>query len=216
MQSLRLARAAGDVEAGAYTLATMSLQAMLRGYPQEAIDMAQGAFDRARRHAAPRTLAFIKLAEARAHGRAGDSPAAGRALAECEHLLDAVRPDRDPVHLAYMTHQRLSTDAAEIHTDLRQPSAALRWSVQAGPMSASDFARATGIRHTVEAVAHLQIGDLSSALTAGTRAVAILSPVRSARARGYLREATTAFGPWRGQSDVEDFVHHAGRVLAGR
>ncbi|MFE7190348.1 hypothetical protein [Kitasatospora sp. NPDC057595] len=58
--ALRLARAAGDVEVAACTLATISLRAMLRGYPQEVIDMAQGAYDRARHRAAPRALAFIK------------------------------------------------------------------------------------------------------------------------------------------------------------
>ncbi|MET9403996.1 sporulation protein [Kitasatospora sp. NPDC002965] len=215
VQSLRLARAAGDQEAGAYTLATMSLQAMLRGYPQEAIDMAQGAYDRARHAAAPRVLAFIKLAEARAHGRAGDSRAAGRTLAECEGLLDSIRPGiRDPAHLAYLTHQRISADAAEIHKDLGRPEAALRWGQQAGPMSESDFARATGIRCTVMAVAHLQHDDLPSALAAGERAAAILGPVRSARAHGYLRDVTTALRPWRGDTQVADFLHRAGTVLA--
>ncbi|MFE2723967.1 sporulation protein [Kitasatospora sp. NPDC059327] len=215
VQSLRLARAAGDTEAGAYTLATMSLQAMLRGYPEEAIDMAQGAYDRAHRTAAPRVLAFVKLAEARAHGRAGDSRAAGRALVACENLLDSIHPGtRDPAHLAYLTHQRISTDAAEIHKDLGQPEAALRWGRQAGPMSATDFARATGIRCTVLAVAHLQHDDLPSALAAGERAAAILGPVRSARAHGYLRDVTTALRPWRGQDQVDDFLRRAGKVLA--
>ncbi|MFI8085912.1 sporulation protein [Kitasatospora sp. NPDC086009] len=215
VQSLRLARAAGDREAGAYTLATMSLQAMLRGYPEEAIDMAQGAYEQAQHAAAPRVLAFIKLAEARAHGRAGDGRAAGRALVACESMLDSIHPGtRDPAHLAYLTHQRISTDAAEIHKDLGQPQAALRWGHQAGPMSASDFARATGIRCTVLAVAHLQNDDLPSALAAGERATAILGPVRSARAHAYLRDVTTALRPWRGQDQVADFLHRAGTVLA--
>ncbi|MFJ4894987.1 hypothetical protein ACIP5U_34095 [Streptomyces sp. NPDC088788] len=50
--------------------------------------MAQGAYERARRQAAPRVLAFAELVEARAHARLGDARAAGTALAACEHLLE--------------------------------------------------------------------------------------------------------------------------------
>ncbi|MFJ4926219.1 hypothetical protein [Streptomyces sp. NPDC088736] len=81
MQALRLARAAGDVHAGAYVLTAMSFQTMLREYPHGAADMAEAAFERAKHAAAPRVLAFAKLAEARAYGRAGDANAAGAVLA---------------------------------------------------------------------------------------------------------------------------------------
>lgn len=42
----------------------MALRASLRGCPDEAVDMAQGAYDRARHQAAPRVLAFARLIEA--------------------------------------------------------------------------------------------------------------------------------------------------------
>ncbi|MFD7914333.1 hypothetical protein ACFV30_27000 [Streptomyces sp. NPDC059752] len=81
IQALRLARSSGDLQTGCYVLATMSLQAFLRGYVTEAIDMAEGAYERARHTGAPRVLAFAKLAAARAYGRAGDEKAAATALA---------------------------------------------------------------------------------------------------------------------------------------
>ncbi|MEV4091127.1 hypothetical protein [Streptosporangium saharense] len=71
IQALRLARAAGDVALGGYVLASMSLRAELNGFCEDSVDMAQGAFERTRHNATPRTLAFFKLVEARAHYREG-------------------------------------------------------------------------------------------------------------------------------------------------
>jgi hypothetical protein len=87
IQALRLARAAGDVPFGGYVLVCAALQASLRGFHDNAMDMIQGAFERAKTVATPRVLAFYKLIEARVHARAGDGRAA-RALATSELLLD--------------------------------------------------------------------------------------------------------------------------------
>lgn len=53
VQALRLARAGDAVDMGCYVLSTMALQTVLRGYPSEAVDMAQGAYERAKDTAAP-------------------------------------------------------------------------------------------------------------------------------------------------------------------
>ncbi|MEU2209742.1 hypothetical protein AB0B95_30530 [Streptomyces hygroscopicus] len=58
MQALRLARAGGDIEMGAYVLTTMALHTILEGAPDQALDMAQGVFHRGRRHASRRVQAF--------------------------------------------------------------------------------------------------------------------------------------------------------------
>src|SRR4051812_25740709 len=57
IQALRMARAGASLAVGCHVLTNMALQATLRGYPDEAVDMAQGAYDRARHWAArgPRT-----------------------------------------------------------------------------------------------------------------------------------------------------------------
>uniref|UniRef100_A0AAU2AHQ1 Regulatory protein n=1 Tax=Streptomyces sp. NBC_00093 TaxID=2975649 RepID=A0AAU2AHQ1_9ACTN len=84
IQALRLARAGGDVQLGCYVLTTMAIQTLMRGFASEAVDMAQGAFDRAQGQAVPRVLAFTKLIEARAHARENDPRAASRALKASE------------------------------------------------------------------------------------------------------------------------------------
>ncbi|MFH9672883.1 sporulation protein [Streptomyces sp. NPDC017405] len=208
VQALSLARAAGDIETGCYVLATMALQTFLRGYPEHAADMAEGAYERARGHAAPRVLAFTKLAEARAHARAGNAQDAAAALATSERLLDSIRPgSHDPGHLAYFTHARLATDAIEIHRDLNQPRAALRWAALAEPMPAGQFTRATGIRLAVLASSHLKNGDLDRGLAAGEQARKILRSVQSTRARSYLNALTDDLTPWTADPRARAFVH---------
>ncbi|MFI5986854.1 hypothetical protein ACIBEA_39080 [Streptomyces sp. NPDC051555] len=71
--------------------------------------MAEGAYERARHAAAPRVLAFAKLAAARAYGRVGDERAAIAALTASENLIDSIRPGiPDPEWLAYLTHARIA------------------------------------------------------------------------------------------------------------
>lgn len=207
VQALRLARAAGDVESGCYVMATMALQAFLRGYPEQAADMAEGAYERGRGHAAPRVLAFAKLAEARAHGRTGNAQAAQAALGRTEELLDSIRPGtHDPEQLAYMTHARLAADATEIHRDLADPKGAFAWNELAAPMPADRFTRATGIRMAVLAASHLQARELEPGLTAANTSLKILSNVQSTRAHGYLHDVTRALAPWKSHPEVGDFI----------
>ncbi|GAB2711627.1 sporulation protein [Kitasatospora kifunensis] len=213
IQGLSLARAGGDVQLGSYILTTAALQVLLRGYPNEAVDMAQGAFERARKDAAPRVLAFTKLIEARAHARTGDARAAGSALAASEALLDQARPEQEPDWIGYFTHARLAADSTEIHRDLHNPKAALRWNAQAA-MSAGDFTRSVGMRLAIVATAHLQAQELDQGLALGHQAVGILAHVESTRARGYVQDLVTALAPWQQETAVADFVHHARTELA--
>ncbi|MFI6684735.1 sporulation protein [Streptomyces sp. NPDC050485] len=208
VQALRLARAAGDVETGCYVLTTMALQTFLRGYPDQAADMAEGAYERAKGHAAPRVLAFAKLAEARAHARAGHAKPAEAALGLSEQLLGSIRDGaHDPARLAYFTHARLATDATEIHRDLANPSAAFTWSEQAEPMPVGQFTRATGIRLAVLAASHIQNHDLDQGLDVGTRALEVLSTVHSARAHGYMHDLNAVLAPWKNDPRVSDLIH---------
>lgn len=215
VQALRLSRAAGDVQGGAYVLTTMSLQAMLRGFPGPAVDMAEAAYERAKDVAAPRVLGFAKLAEARAHGRAGDAKAAGAALARSEDLLDSIRPGgHDPDWLSYFTHARLATDATEIYRDLGQPRAAIAWSEQADAMPSGQFTRAVGIRLSVLASTHLQDGDVEQSLHVGSRALEVLHTVSSTRANGYLLSLTTDLEPWKSDTAVAHFIGRTRSELA--
>ncbi|MFI1584795.1 sporulation protein [Embleya sp. NPDC020630] len=214
IQALRLARAGGNVELGCYVLTTMAMQTLLRGFASEAIDMTQGAFQRAKGDAAPRVLAFTTLIEARAHARDNNAKAASAALAASESLLDQARDGaEEPAWIDFYHHARLSADAAEVFRDLKNPKAALAWNAQAAAMPTGVFTRSVGMRLTIVGTAHLQAKDLDQGLALGIQAVDILAPVRSSRAKDYVREFNTALTPWCRETAVRDFLHRTRREL---
>ncbi|MFI9076045.1 sporulation protein [Streptomyces sioyaensis] len=209
IQALRLARAGGDVQLGCYVLTTMAMQSLLRGFASEAVDMAQGAFERAKEQAAPRVLAFTKLIEARAHARDRDAKAASRALAASEDLLSKAEADSglEPAWIDFYHHARLSADAAEVFRDLKNPKAALAWNRQAAAMPSGVFTRSVGMRLAIVGTAHLQARDLDHGLQLGHRSVDILAHVQSSRAKDYVREFNAALAPWRREPAVREFLH---------
>ncbi|WP_369266103.1 sporulation protein [Streptomyces harbinensis] len=213
IQALSLARAGGNAELGCYVLASMAVQTMRRGYPSEAIDMAQGAAERAGRGATPKVKAFARLIEARAHARTGDERSAARALSGCEQLLDAAREKEAPTYIDYFGPARMASDAVEIYRDLGKPAVAAGWDAQA--TMPAGHTRAVGLRLSVTATAHLQAGDLEEGLAVGSRAVDILAGVASARAREYVDDIHTALTPWAREPRVRDWQARARRRLKG-
>ncbi|MFW5418889.1 sporulation protein [Nocardiopsis sp. CNT-189] len=202
IQALRMSRAAGDVALGGYVLSCMALQACLRGYHDDALDMIEAA-TAATGSSPPRVRAFLRLIEARVHGRAGRPQAAGRALAASDRLLDQAdaRTGDDPAWIDFYARARLAADAVEIHRDLGQPAAALRWNEKA-TMPADRFARSYGIRMAVVSSAHVLSGDRDAALPAAHTSVDVLAHVASQRARDYLDDLADRFTPWQGDPEV--------------
>ncbi|MEV0776329.1 sporulation protein [Streptomyces sp. NPDC050428] len=210
VQSLRLARAGGAVDIGCYVLSTMALQTVLRGYPSEAVDMAQGAYERAKNTAPRRVLAFAKLMEARAHAKTDNEKAATAALIASETLLDQALNDHDePQWISNITHARLAADATEIYRDLRKPSAALMWNSRADAMSAETHTRSVGLRLTAAATAHLHARELEQAIAVAGTAVELIATVHSARARGYVDAFTAELAEWRREPLAIEFTRHA-------
>ncbi|MFI6349333.1 sporulation protein [Streptomyces sp. NPDC050560] len=197
VRALRLARAAGDRPLGAYVLTTMAMQSLLRGHPDEAVDMAQGAHEQAGGREAAAVRGFAKLIEARAHARLGDERAACRSLARAEELCAHDRQGQDaPEWIDFFNRARIVTDAVEVFRDLGRPRAALGWDRLAA-LPANRYTRCHGMRLAVVSSAHLQRGALDEALAAGRQSVAVLRTVRSARAAEHLRTLGSHLGQWR-------------------
>jgi tetratricopeptide (TPR) repeat protein len=216
VQALRLARAAGDIPFGGYVLVTMAMQAALRGFHEDAIDMAQAAFERAKHVATPRTLAFFQLIEARAHARAGDRRAAGHTLAASERLLGLVNlADDDPPWIDFYDYSRLAADATEINRDLNMPHHVLRWNIQA-TMPTSRFVRSYGMRLAIVGSGHLQAGQLDEGLVLGHQSIDVLQRVASTRSLDYLRDFTARLEPWSRERAVQEFRQRALRETGTR
>ncbi|MGH3313115.1 MAG: sporulation protein [Streptomyces sp.] len=204
IQALRLARAGGDVELGSYILSTMAMQALMCGFTSEAIDMAQGAFQRDRRME-PRVAGFAKLIEARAHARAKDGPAASRCLAHAEKLQRSSTEGEDRTWIGFFTHSRIITDAAEVFRDLGNPRATFAWHTLGG-MPGKEFIRSRSVRLSVLASAHALNGELEQSLHMGRESLEIFTRLGSVRGMDYLQTYSKSLSQWRREPQVMDFL----------
>lgn len=215
IQALRLARAAADVPLGGYVLASMSLQAIYRGFADEGVDLAQAALERNRGLATARTMSFFHLVEARAHAKAQDAPAAGAALKSAESWLERSRDgDADPAWLSFYTEDRFAADAAECYRDLKAPRQVRRFTEQALSRPTEEFIRSHGLRLVVSAVAELESGNLDAACAQGTRAVEVAGRISSARTTEYVRDLLHRMEPYGDEPRVAELRERARPLLA--
>ncbi|MGW2456661.1 sporulation protein [Streptomyces sp. NPDC001704] len=217
IQALRLAKAGGNVHLGSYILTTMAMQALMRGFTSEAIDMAQGAYERVP-SADPRVLGFAKLIEARAHAREGNGRTASECLSLAERLQDRgmTEGNGERPWIDFFTRQRIITDAAEIFRDLKLPRATFTWHAL-GEMPGDAYARSRGIRLSVLATAHAQSGELDHSLRLGKESLRLFSRLQSVRGVDYLKIFTASLKPWQQEKQVMtyiDEVRELGRSLA--
>lgn len=214
IQALRLARAAADVPLGGYVLASMSLQATYRDFPDEGVDLAQAAVERNRGLATARTMSFFRLVEARAHAKAGDSSAAGAALRAAEGWLERSREgDADPTWLGFYSYDRFAADAAECYRDLKLPRQVRRFTEQALSRPTEEYVRSHGLRLVVSAVAELESGNLDAACAAGTRAVEVAGRISSARTNEYVRDLLHRLEPYGDEPRVAELRERARPLL---
>lgn len=214
IQALRLARAAADVPLGGYVLASMSLQATYRDFPDEGVDLAQAAVERNRGLATARTMSFFRLVEARAHAKAGDSVAAGAALRASEGWLERARDgDADPTWLGFYSYDRFAADAAECYRDLKLPRQVRRFTEQALSRPTEEYVRSHGLRLVVSAVAELESGNLDAACAAGTRAVEVAGRISSARTTEYVRDLLHRLEPYGDEPRVAELRERARPLL---
>ncbi|MFD6889270.1 sporulation protein [Streptomyces sp. NPDC059957] len=214
IQALRLARAAADVPLGGYVLASMSLQATYRDFPDEGVDLAQAAVERNRGLATARTMSFFRLVEARAHAKAGDSAAAGAALRASEGWLERSRDgDADPTWLGFYSYDRFAADAAECYSDLKLPRQVRRFTEQALSRPTEEYVRSHGLRLVVSAVAELESGNLDAACAAGTRAVEVAGRISSARTTEYVRDLLHRLEPYGDEPRVAELRERARPLL---
>ncbi|MGW6840435.1 sporulation protein [Streptomyces sp. NPDC054958] len=217
IQALRLARAAADVPLGGYVLASMSLQATYRDFPDEGVDLAQAAVERNRGLATARTMSFFRLIEARAHAKAGDSTAAGAALRAAEGWLERSREgDPDPTWLGFYSYDRFAADAAECYRDLKLPRQVRRFTEQALSRPTEEYVRSHGLRLVVSAVAELESGNLDAACAAGTRAVEVAGRISSARTTEYVRDLLHRLEPYGDEPRVAELRERARPLLVAQ
>jgi hypothetical protein len=163
--ALHTAHAAEDQQLGANVLAGLSFQCALVGQPQDGVSLAETAQEHAHK-ASPRVQALIASRQARAHARAGDTPACTRALKRAEQLLgraENTSSTDDPPWVYYFDQAELEAQAGTCFVDLCQPKIAEPMLTRALAAQDRSYVRDRTIYLVRAAKAQIQAGQLDAA-----------------------------------------------------
>ena len=212
--ALRFAHAAGNRLLGGRVLAAMSHQAIYLGHLRQAIDFAQAARNITRQVATPRTVAMLAAMEACAHAAAGDARQSQRALGEAEESLTLVADRSEPEWLdfdegGYLGH------AARAYRDLGHPREAEEYAAKSVGLCLRDHSRTRAQRTTIQATAHLSMGEVDAAAAAAERVVREAWKLHSGHVFGEVAQLVSAIAPF-GTPVARDFLDQAHELLTAR
>jgi len=213
--ALRLARQAGNRLLGGRILAAMSHQAIHLGNKRQAIDFAQAARNLTRQVATPRVIAMEAAMEACAHAAAGDARRCHHALgdaADAVALLAGGQHDPDWLDFdegGYWGH------AARAHRDLGELRRAEEFAAKSVGMCLPEHSRTRAQRNTIQATAHLRMGETDAAAAAAERVVQEAWNLHSGHVFAEIAGLVAAITPF-GAPVASDFLGQARELLAAR
>ncbi|SEO74261.1 tetratricopeptide repeat protein [Actinacidiphila rubida] len=211
--AMRTAADAGDPVIGANTLSFWAIQHYSNGNPRGALDLIDTALAQAPRIGSARMTAMLYARACRAHARAGDHHAADRAANAAIDAYNHAGPrTEDPACVYWVNrgeiHQLLGSSAL----NLGKPKAALRHFTDAttvNPTEAYDgdaFPRGHAIYLARLAEAHLDLGDLDTAVATAQDAIERMGGISSARGTTTLTDLRSKLARHRGVPIVRDFL----------
>jgi DNA-binding XRE family transcriptional regulator len=213
--ALRLARQAGNRLLGGRILAAMSHQAIYLGSKRQAIDFAQAARNLTRQIATPRMIAMEATMEACAHAAAEDAKQCHRALgdaADAMVLLNLGEGDPDWLDFdegGYWGH------AARAYRDLGELRNAEECAEKSVGLCLPEHSRTRAQRNTIQATAHLRMGEVDAAAAAAERVVREAWNLHSGHVFGEVADLVVAIAPF-GTPVASEFLGQARELLAAR
>jgi tetratricopeptide (TPR) repeat protein len=213
--ALRLAHDAGNRLLGGRILAAMSHQAIYLGNKRQAIDFAQAARNLTRQIATPRVIAMEATMEACAHAAADDAKQCHRALgdaADSVALLNLGEGDPDWLDFdegGYWGH------AARAYRDLGELRKAEECAEKSVGLCLPEHSRTRAQRNTIQATAHLRMGEVDAAAAAAERVVREAWNLHSGHVFGEVADLVAAIAPF-GTPVASEFLDQARELLTAR
>jgi tetratricopeptide (TPR) repeat protein len=213
--ALRLAHQAGNRLLGGRILAAMSHQAIYLGNKRQAIDFAQAARNLTRQIATPRVIAMEATMEACAQAAAGDAKQCHRALgdaADSVALLSIGQDDPDWLDFdegGYWGH------AARAHRDLGELRQAEECAEKSVGLCLPEHSRTRAQRNTIQATAHLRMGEVDAAAAAAERVVREAWNLHSGHVFGEVADLVAAIAPF-DTPVASEFLDQARELLTAR
>lgn len=216
--ALRCSASAADPLAGANVLAGMSWQATLTGHPTEALGLLDTAERQVGRNASPKLRALLASRRARAHARAGDTRACGRALNEAENALSSSEGGQfEPDWIYFFDEAELAAQAGSCWVDLRQPARARPLLDGALRSMGAQYVRDRTIYHARSAQTSYHSGELDLACAELTSAAVLARRTGSIHSVNSIRIARRAMSDHDSERAVreldETLVNVVGQVV---
>lgn len=146
-------------------------------------------------------------AEARGHALLGDVRAFEEAAGRAVGALEQADPEAgdDPAWIAHFDQAYLADELAHCHRDLGQAEAAARAAEESIAGHPATRARRRAIGLALLASAQVQQREVEQACRTGTRALELLSTLRSSRGSEYLEDLRERLEPYAGEPVVREF-----------
>lgn len=196
IQSLRMAKEAGDRALGAEILNGMSHQAAYLQQGADAVDMARAAGHVAQRAAQPVLLAESFASEAHGHALAQAPRSAAAALLQAEDALAAADRAQAPDWLRFFDEPYLHARTGRVLLDAGDPKAAAK-AMTASLAMQPGFNRGRAFNLAVLAQAQIAAGDLDAGCATAGVAVEKAAGINSKRAVRELSAVARRLGPHR-------------------
>ena len=211
IQSLALAKHAGDTAFGAYVMSNMAAQLVFLGNGRTAAQMARAAASSTRPPSGP-LLARIHTTEARGHALAGDARACRNALACAEEAMN-IPGEPAPGWLGASSPAHQAGSAMHCLHDLGLHAQAERHSTAALDLP-HDSVRARALHQILLARVHLGLRDVDRSCHTARPALHAAVQLSSRRLRERLREYAAALRPHRDHPAVQAWRAEARDLLA--
>jgi hypothetical protein len=218
--AVQLAAEADNPPMAGYVLRAMAHQAIDRGHPREALDLASAAITGERySRASPRERALIGVVHARCLAATGNKSAAAAALVRAERDLSTARSaDVEPDRVFFFGEASLAHETACTLRDSGDLSGAVReFQHSVSTREATTFTRTHAVTLGYLGEVQARQGSIDQACDSWSHALKAMDGVRSGRARKIAEEMRVllAVPRRRGMQPAIDLDARAASYLAG-
>ncbi len=219
VQSLRMARAAGNSALGAHILTNMAMMATYGGDGPRAVSLSRMAVEVARGGGSRAELARCHAVLARSYAATGDARACQEAMAEAERVFDGVDLDRETPWIRFFTERQLEAERVYARFAIDQRPA-LREAAGAIGAPTDGMDRRHAYTTTLIATAFLPTDDgrdrgtdVETACAILTDLIPVLRGVTSARVLNAVNAARATLTRYNHLGVVRDFEERFAGVI---
>lgn len=208
IQSLAMAKFAGDPALAAEILAAMAQQCLYVAQPGRAVDLARTAQTAAQRAGIPVLMTECHMMEARGYAAQRQSRACAHALTRAKNSFGRRTDASTPPWLAYFDEAYLAAKIAHCFRDLGQPGKAEEHASRSLDMDPT-YQRGKTFNIAVLATALANQGRVDEACAHGRTAIDLAAGLTSARVNRYIRDLGRALHSYAGEPPVRDLTDYA-------